>query len=284
MAPKQPLVVCSIGGGKQSTVMALLADQGIITPMPDIGLYADTGWDPPHVMENIQWLQGEIKNFPLEIVRAKTSLRDDILSGRSARGWRFLDIPIYGPRGITRRQCTSEYKIMPIHRRIRQLLNRKMLRGPGWVVTYIGFSCDEIFRVSPSKSEWEEKRFPLIDLGYDRDLCDAWIETNYPGKKVYKSACAGCPYRNAEDWKELKEMHPEMWQETVAIDTALREPYQPIYYASTHKLDGPSFLHKRQLPLEEALKADADYLAKKASGSQVYRDTFVEECEGYCDV
>ena len=66
--PGYDLIVASIGGGIQSTTMACLLDSGVIGPMPDIGLYADTGWDTPNVEETIHWLQRTVKNFPIEIV------------------------------------------------------------------------------------------------------------------------------------------------------------------------------------------------------------------------
>ena len=84
-----PLRVCSIGVGVNSTVMALMCDVGVITPMPDIGLYADTGWDTPNVYQTVEWLKETIKNFPIEDVKHNTSLRDDILArkGHDGSNW-----------------------------------------------------------------------------------------------------------------------------------------------------------------------------------------------------
>ena len=52
----KPLQVLSLGGGVQSTVMALMADSGYEgMEKPAFGLFADTGWEPqpgvrPHQM------------------------------------------------------------------------------------------------------------------------------------------------------------------------------------------------------------------------------------------
>ncbi len=35
----------SLGAGVQSTTLALLAVEGVL-PMPDVAIFADTGWEP----------------------------------------------------------------------------------------------------------------------------------------------------------------------------------------------------------------------------------------------
>ena len=43
------LVVLSLGAGVQSSVMALMAAKGQITPMPDYAIFADTQAEPDHL-------------------------------------------------------------------------------------------------------------------------------------------------------------------------------------------------------------------------------------------
>ncbi|MEO3434477.1 hypothetical protein [Inquilinus sp. CAU 1745] len=45
-APTIGLRVLSLGAGVQSTTLALMAAHGEIEPMPDCGIFADTGWEP----------------------------------------------------------------------------------------------------------------------------------------------------------------------------------------------------------------------------------------------
>ena len=67
----------SLGTGVQSTTMALMAARGELTPMPDIAIFADTGWEPAAVYDHLDWLRsGEVLPFPVEIVK-KSNLRDD---------------------------------------------------------------------------------------------------------------------------------------------------------------------------------------------------------------
>lgn len=47
------LTVISLGGGVQSSVMALMAAEGLIKPMPDFAIFADTGWEPAGVYRHL---------------------------------------------------------------------------------------------------------------------------------------------------------------------------------------------------------------------------------------
>jgi hypothetical protein len=50
------LRVLSLGADVQSTTLALMAGRGIISPMPDCGIFADTGWEPTAVYDHLAWL------------------------------------------------------------------------------------------------------------------------------------------------------------------------------------------------------------------------------------
>ena len=45
------LTVISLGAGVQSSVMALMAAHGEITPMPDCAIFADTQAEPTRVLD-----------------------------------------------------------------------------------------------------------------------------------------------------------------------------------------------------------------------------------------
>ena len=47
MQPTHSLTVISLGGGVQSSVMALMASQGAFDAIPDCTIFADTHWEPP---------------------------------------------------------------------------------------------------------------------------------------------------------------------------------------------------------------------------------------------
>ena len=151
---KYNFIAISLGGGVQSTVMTLMADSGIIQPMPDVAIFADTKWEPDYVYENIEWLKKEVKNFPIETVDIDRNLRDDVYNGINHTNNLYVNIPAYfveeetGKKSINRRQCTTNYKIIPIYKAIRGKIGMK--RKNNRVQIWLGISTNEIGRIKPS--------------------------------------------------------------------------------------------------------------------------------------
>ena len=71
------LTVISLGGGVQSTVMALMAGDGAFGGVPDWAIFADTHWEPPTIYSHLEWLSRRLP-FPLHIVDNGRSLREDL--------------------------------------------------------------------------------------------------------------------------------------------------------------------------------------------------------------
>ena len=75
MSAPPTLTVLSLGGGVQSSVMALMASQSLLPTgsggafdrIPDCAIFADTRWEPPSVYEHIEWLKDRL-SFPLHVV------------------------------------------------------------------------------------------------------------------------------------------------------------------------------------------------------------------------
>jgi hypothetical protein len=174
----------SLGAGVQSTTLALMAAHGEIGPMPDCAIFADTGWEPQAVYDHLEWLMsGNVLPFPVHIVSAG-NIRDDLIGAGDGKRWASIPafaktvtpvgaaVPVYdedddgelieiGTRataretvsiGMIRRQCTTDYKIVPIRRRVRELAGLARKRSPDHAVVeqWIGISCDEIVRAKPS--------------------------------------------------------------------------------------------------------------------------------------
>ena len=77
MRSTQTLTVISLGGGVQSSVMALMASERVFDRTPDCAIFADTRWEPPSVYEHIEWLRDRL-SFPLYVVDNGRSLREDV--------------------------------------------------------------------------------------------------------------------------------------------------------------------------------------------------------------
>ncbi len=267
------LRVLSLGAGVQSTTMALMAAAGELTPMPDAAIFADTGWEPEAVYKQLGWLCSGVLPFPIHIAKAG-DIRSAILARRNTSGGEFAAVPWYtknadGSEGIGRRQCTSEYKIAPIMRTCRVLLNTPP-RGriaKGSVEVWIGISIDEASRMKPARNQWMVNRWPLIERNLSRNACLAWLKAHgFP--EPPKSSCIGCPFKRDTAWIEMRKNAPTEWADAVAVDAALRQ---------TRAGKAQEFMHDSRLPLPEAIdRAEQD--------KREQPDLFQNECEGMCGV
>ena len=174
MAFSPTLTVLSLGGGVQSSVMALMASAGGFDRIPDCAIFADTRWEPPSIYEHLEWLSSHL-TFPLYVVDNGRSLREDVKALTNHSDSRnYVDIPVYlkghagEGDGIGRRQCTDNYKIRPIRRRIRELLGlkpRQRVPNGTTVELWLGISTDEAIRMRTSRDSWITNRYPLIEAG-----------------------------------------------------------------------------------------------------------------------
>jgi len=264
----------SLGAGVQSTALALMAAHGEITPMPDVALFADTQWEPSGVYEHLSWLSSA-NVLPYPVIRVSAgSLRDNVLTRRNTSGGRYAAIPWHtlkpdGSAGMGRRQCTSEYKLTPLMHGLRDLLgvDRRDRIPPGSVEVWIGISTDEASRMRPARQQWMRNRYPLaMELRMSRSDCLAWMDRHsYP--RPAKSACIGCPYKSAAEWRHMHDHDPAAWADAVEIDTALR-------VGDSRGMRVVEFMHPQRVPL-----AEADLSAATEHGQG---DLFGNECEGMC--
>ncbi|MFJ8676346.1 hypothetical protein [Streptomyces sp. NPDC093589] len=95
-------------------------------------------------------------------------------------------MPLYilnkdGRPGMTRRQCTGEYKIKPIKKKVRDLLGYPYpARIPKsiFVEQWVGISTDEFHRAKDSDVRYMRNRHPLIaDLDWSRADCVRYLTT-----------------------------------------------------------------------------------------------------------
>lgn len=259
----KPLRFLSLGGGVQSSVMLMMAIHGDID-RPDHVLFADTGWEKKATMDHIEWLEMQCTQAGLPFLRVTAgNIRDDMLIARTAssggyvkaadrvgRAGRFATMPLFvdtgkGIEGRITRQCTSEYKLVPLRAKQRELLGygprQRIPMGSSEV--WIGISTDEARRAAPSTSVWVDNIYPLIDpLKMSRADCQSWWDAHYPDRRLIKSACLGCPHRSDLDWAAIKQGDSAEWNEIVEFDRAIR---------MCTGLQGKAYIHRSLTPIDQ---------------------------------
>ena len=271
------LRVLSLGAGVQSTTLALMAAHGEIRPMPDVAIFADTGWEPAAIYRHLDWLETQLP-FPVRRVkRVGLDLGEHAIDIAHNDVTRTASPPWYtkfsGPKaegGFLPRQCSKEFKVRVIIKEVRAMLGLAPgERGPKdpAVEQWLGISTDEMQRMKDAEVKWIKHRFPLIENGISRRDCLRWMsERGYP--EPAKSSCIFCPYRGDQQWRDLRDNAPDDWSRVVQFDREVR----PGFFG----MDGEAFLHRQRVPLDEVdLRTEADL-------GQL--NMFDDECEGMCGV
>ena len=275
-----PIHILSLGAGVQSSTLALMAAKGLVTPMPQCAIFADTQAEPPSVYRWLDWLEKQLP-FPVHRVTAG-SLTERITTTRvnrkTGKAYYSNMIPAFtlnpdGTTGIVGRSCTSDFKIVPILKKERQLGAIKRGQKTVGVVQWIGISLDEVSRMKDSREPWSESRWPLIEMRMNRHDCFRWMEANgYPAPP--RSACSYCPFHSDAEWRRLKTEEPEEFAKAVEVEKGLQAAHASI--TTPGKKAGTAYLHNSLLPLDQV-----DFSTEEENG-QI--NMFQNECEGMCGI
>jgi len=255
------LRILSLGAGVQSSALLILAARGDL-PKLDAAIFSDTGWEPASVYEHLDRLEEEVaKPAGIPVYRVSSgNIRADALNPEA----RFATMPLFvknpdGSQGMVRRQCTSEYKLKPIKRKVRELLgypHPTPIPAGMFVEQWIGISTDERSRaldkdggLKTGDVKYSRLSYPLLDLDMSRAHCRTLLDSHGFGKTP-KSACIGCPFHTNDHWRMIKES-PADWEDAVDFDKKIRGGSARANAQGQH-LAGEAFLHRSMLPLEEA--------------------------------
>ncbi len=237
--------VLSLGAGVQSSTLLLMACRDQIEK-PAVAIFADTGWEDPRTYVHLEFLKSEAAaaGIPVLVV-SNGNVRDDLLNAAEMKT-KFIQIPLFirknGELRMGRRHCTEYFKLRPIRRKIRELLDvgPKVRLLKDTVEIWVGISLDEYQRMSKAREQWVNVTWPLIDLRMTRGDCLTWLAENYPGLQVPRSSCIGCPFHSTEIWSELRQF-PEVWKEATETDELIRHGTP----------NGELYLHRSGMPLGE---------------------------------
>lgn len=165
-----PLNVLSNGAGIQSSTIIGMVLKGEL-PMLHAWVFADTRYEPKKVYRHLEVLKEASAKAGIKFYCVTAgNLRQDAIEFRQNRkladGKRYASIPVFvknpdGSQGRVKRQCTKEYKIIPVERVIRrdiiglghgQVAPKKIV-----VEQWMGISADEGQRAKPP-GRWSRKR------------------------------------------------------------------------------------------------------------------------------
>ncbi|MEV5979679.1 hypothetical protein [Streptomyces sp. NPDC052114] len=235
--------------------MLALSAKGVL-PKVDYAIFADTGWEPQAVYRHLDRLERDIAEpAGIPILRVSSgNIRKDALDPHH----RFASMPLYilnkdGKPGMTRRQCTGEYKIKPLKKQVRELLGYPYpARIPRdvFVEQWVGISTDEFHRAKDSDVKYMRNRHPLIDINWSRADCVRYL-TSLGLADTPKSSCLGCPFHGNAQWRSIRDSSPQEWEDVVAFDAAIRKGNARAN-ATGNRLLGEAFLHRSRVPLDQA--------------------------------
>ncbi len=235
--------------------MLALSAEGIL-PRVDYAIFADTGWEPAAVYVHLDRLENEIAApAGIPVLRVTSgNIRDDALDPNR----RFASMPLYilnqnGKPGMTRCQCTGEYKIKLIKKKLREILGypypQRILKGV-YVDQWVGISTDKFHLAKDADVRYMRNTHPLIDIGWSRQDCVAYL-TSIGLADTPKSSCLGCPFHGNAQWRNIRDKNPAEWQDVVEFDAAIRQGNARAN-ANGNRLLGQAFLHRSRVPLNQA--------------------------------
>lgn len=246
-----------------------------VLPKLDGAIFADTGWEPAEVYDYLaEVILPEAKNagIPVHYVSGGHIYVD--WQRRMETGERAASMPFFtepnnpdAKEGRLFRQCTKEYKIDPVHKKLEDLCDgaRELPHDHQLVTLWFGISGDEMRRMRMSKVWWIDHYYPLVfglERPYHRHDCLKWLKENgFP--EAPRSACIGCPYHDDAEWRRIKQ-RPFEWQQAVQFDAMIR-----------NSVKQPAYLHRSLKPLP---MVDLESLEDKG------QQNWLSECEGMCGV
>lgn len=284
--PETEWNIISLGGGVQSSAMALMAAAGEITPMPQAAIFADTQAEPKAVYAWVEWLEKQLP-FPVYRVTAGSLAETEMqlrVSGRSGKTYKKSEIPAFGKnpdgsKGIMGRKCTRDFKIQPIKVKTRGLCGVRRGQKDVTVTQWIGISYDEMGRATASREPWSQTRFPLLEMQIDREGCLKWMRDHgYP--EPPRSACLFCPFHSDHEWSRIKAGDPGEWAYVQQFERDMQAAA-----SQCQVIRSIPFLHPSLKPI-----GDVQFAPKKAPEGQkqmtmheMWND-IKNDCSGMCGV
>ncbi|MGP3788498.1 hypothetical protein [Paenibacillus sp. 1A_MP2] len=268
--------VLSFGAGTQSTQLLEQHFRGLIHY--DFIIFADTGAEPEFIHQQVAWWrqrQQDVGNTtPFITTQHNTMERglEEMLMRYIYTDYQRFQLPVYCNRidpetgemirgGLMPRQCTVDFKIVPVKQRARQLVLQLYGLGPrqqmpdhvGFIID-IGFSVDEIRRIKTYQSpqyDYMRLAYPLVEKNVTTDDSIRFlIDNDFPTRR---SRCYLCPFNCSADneigmdWDEIIREEPLSFLKACWFDEQLRE----VQATGSKIMRSIPFLHYSRRPLRD---------------------------------
>lgn len=295
--------VLSFGGGTQSSHLLDMHFKGLIDY--DYIVFSDTGAEPQFIHDQVTWWQNkqkEVGNTTPFIVTTHNSMKrglEEMLMRYIFTDYQRFQMPLYFNKiaengdivkgGLMPRQCTGDFKIIPVQQATRRLIKEKIGLQPRQqmpkdiaIVMDIGFSYDEINRVGgyvSHQSKYIYLAYPLIEMGEStKDSIDYLVKNDYPSKR---SRCYFCPFNCSGDrareigmdWQEIIDTEPLSFLKAVFFDEELRRRQA----TGEKNMQSIPYFHFSRTPLKEVYAEDYKRISEKNTGNiELWKNDWLE--------
>ena len=197
--------VVSWGMGVQSTCFPFMMKDGLLERCDLVGV-ADTGSERLESLALIEVVRpmGEEMGIDVRIATSHLGKLHEYYQSKGA-------FPMIGAK-----HCTVKFKIRPLRRVIREYVGDG--GGKPLAEVWLGITTDEDHRMHESDVKWVQNRYPLLELGWSRQDCVDYLASK--GLEVRKSGCFMCPYQSGDEWMDIRENYPDLWNKSLDLEDA----------------------------------------------------------------
>lgn len=196
-----------------------MLEKGIV---PALILFADTGNEKPETYLHLKIMHDWCMSvFGIGITVVKNDLPQGVIDG-SLYG-ECLRLGTMPSKTFGFSTCSMKWKVQP---QIKYLKDWMLKQGVTHVQHVIGYDADEIHRMEKAevarreakdKRTYETNRYLLIEWDWGRDECvDAIARYGIP--QPGKSACFMCPSSKKPEVTWLKQTHPLLYRDAIALE------------------------------------------------------------------
>ncbi|WP_322925347.1 hypothetical protein [Paenibacillus campi] len=276
--------VLSFGGGTQSSHLLEMHFRGEIHY--DYIIFADTGAEPDFIHGQVWWWQHRqqcVGNTTPFLIAHHSSMErglEEMLMRYIYTDYQRFQMPVYcnsvtedgeiKPAGMLPRQCTVDFKIVPVKQLARQMIladqglrGNQMIPKDIGIIVDIGFSYDEIRRINTHRSpqyDYVRLAYPLVEINESTQGSIDFL--NHHGFPTRRSRCYLCPFNCAADraigmdWEEIRDTEPFSFLKACWFDDQLRK----VQATGSKIMRSIPYLHYSRRPLREVYADDYQFL------------------------